>query len=951
MITNPSFNWSRLQNVFYDLKTCYNTLPWSINSLYTNYRLSISENATLIAVATKSTKFINLIEVYSGSGNKLWSIVYNSNANDYIHGFYFKEEDLIVVFSNGIYRHYQDFAGNFNEFSLNESSVVFDNLSQNRASNGDLNLETTTDSVRRITDLQNGQSEEINNIVDAEIYGSFLVTRYESKFVITDLESHKNYRLDFAKYNVGDIYGMALHGSNQDPKTLNIYISYMSTIIVCNVDFGLSKFEMENQELTDGPFNEISVSSNGKLIALLNRAQSKVFVVNYMFDNMLLEYDTSKELSKPFQVEWCGNDAIVLSLRDEIKVLGPGQQLVSFYYDIEEETGLDFNNYLSRDTNREGYSYVVPILQSAADGLRVLTGDKIQFLTRVPNKTINMYQIGSTSPSATLADCVDKFNRDASKANANITLLKSEGLLTTALSDCLYVALDEFDIELQKRALRAVSFGKIYDEENYDADEYLTTINIIKVLNQLRSPEIGLCLSFAEVQIVGWKNIIKMLLRRNQHYLAVKVIESLQLDNLRSLVYIHWCCYKIRKELDMSDVKLYQTIVDKLISAPTPFLASVPSLATKNTTNHLPVGDICDVAHEEGRIILCKLINNLEPSISKKIKKLIDINEVELALIKAFQSGSYDLSRLVLARLQTTLTISDFFKVLNQNESKLDEGISNELREANVKISNEPFHVRGEVVGHTWLDSLATLDTAMKERFMEHQDKYYSLYLSKLKLFKEAHPDPEGEEYYTQYKSLLKSFLQGTSHGFTQKAIQKELNILELQKRLETTYLSNFYQETSVINILGRMVKMHQVKPAQKIAKEFSVSQEKFWYLVLRIYSESRQFDRLYEFALGSLDSVNGKSPIGFEPFVDAGFSKHAPKEHISVYIKNSLKYNYNEKINLFIKNEDFASAAQEALKNKDIDLLRNLQKSAPSSNSTAIRVINNSIQKLGYQV
>ncbi|CAK9438362.1 uncharacterized protein LODBEIA_P25860 [Lodderomyces beijingensis] len=941
MPTNPSFNWSGLQNVFYDLRTCYEPLSWSIENLHANYRVALSPNATLIAIASKSAPYPNLIEIYSASGVKIWSVVYNSSPVEYIFDFHFKDEDLVIILSNGKYRHYQDFVGNFNEYPIVSAATTrFDNLSESTpSSSGDADAEASSE-VRKITNLENNEVEEINNILETQIFGHYLVTRFEYKIVITDLDANQNFQLDFYKHPAKNIHKTTVFAS-KDSEVLLVYMGYNNTIIMVKVDFSLSNFEVVDQELTDGPFTEVAVSPSGKLVALHNESKRKIFVVTNSFDQILLEYDTSSEVSSPEQVEWCGNDAIVLSFRDEVKLIGPGQRSISFFFDISEDEDEDLDFLLMRDSTRNDLAYTVPILQSAVDGLRLVCTNKVQFLSRVPEKTIEMYQIGSNSPSAILGDCVDKFSSNASKANANISLLKSDQMLNAAINDCLEVALDEFDAVWQKRALKAVSFGKIYNVEGYDADKYLKILNTIKVLNQLRSSEVGLFLTFREIDILGWSSVIKMLLRRSQHFLALKIIEALELDDLKPLVYVHWCCYKIRNESGMSDVELYKVIANKLVSS------------TKDRTNYISVDQICDIALEEGRTALSKMLINIEPSVSKKVKKLIDIDELELAMIKSFQSGSYDLSQLVLLQLQTNMTISEFFKLLNQNEAKLDNGFQRELEDVgvdvDVDIRTEPFHVRGEVVGHNWLQAVPDSDSKLVAKYLEHEDKLDELNLLKLKKFKRANPNSDGEEYYNEYKSLLKNCAKKSLQAATQKAFQRELNILELQNRLEKTYLANFYQEKSLLSIIERLVRMNQVKPAGKIVKEFSVSQEKFWYLVLRTYAKSGEFDRLYEFAFGSLDTTTGKSPIGFEPFIEAGFEHGAPKEHISVYINNSVKYKYDEKISMFIKNDDYASAAQEALRNKDIDILRNLQRKVPTSDTHATRVIKSCIQKLGY--
>ncbi|RLV94319.1 putative vacuolar protein sorting-associated protein 16 [Spathaspora sp. JA1] len=925
MSSNPNFNWSKLQNVYYNIRTCYDTLNWSIDNLYYNYILALSENATLIAIASKFVPHPNLIEIYSTSGNKIWSVVFNSSPNEYIQSFHFAGEDLVVVLNNGVYRYYYDFMGNFNEYNYLKDLTSLDGV----GTSGAREVKPTV-----ITNLENNEVEEIHKILEVKIWKSYLVIRMDIKFIICDLTNHVNFEIPL---QLPDITTFNFQPSSDT--SLIIHAPCKQTIFTIKVDFGLMNYEFIDQNLTDGPFTDISISSNGQLIALFNTSLKKIFVINNKFDKVLLEYDTINESSVPFQIEWCGNDAIVLTFKDEVKLIGPGQQSISFFYDIIEENDEFDLDMLINSQQQQELTFTIPILQSTIDGLRIITTNKVQFLSRVSETSVQMYQIGSVHPSSILVDCIDKFSSNSAKADANISILKHDRTLLTAMTECLKVALDEFDHSAQKRALRAVSFGKIYydgEEEYYNSDEYLTVLNSIQVLNQIRSPEIGLFLTYDEIKNLGWKLIIEMLLKRNEHYLTLKVIERLQLDNLKELVYIHWCCYKIKKDLDSSDLDLFKIITEKLIS-----------LNPEKRINYISISEISEVAHEEGRNSLCKLLVSLEPSVINKIQQLLKFEEVELALIKSFQCGDYDLAKLILLYLQDTLSISQFFRVLNQNESIIQDEGETELHNLNVKISST-MNVTGEVIGHMWVESIGKHTPSLLERYYKQESNNNEL--NNLKLKSITSLTSEGEEYYETVKSvLLHKSMNRSLNKRTSKALTKELAILELQKKLSDTYMTNFYSEKSIICILVKLIKLNQLKPASKIVHDFNISQEKYWYLVLKTYSEIKDFDRLYEFAFGSLDSTVAKSPIGFEPFMEMGFKYQAPKSHISAYIKNSQKLKYAEKAENFAKNEDYQSAGLEAFRMKDVELLRGLLESIPSSNQPGRRVIQEYIENLGY--
>ena len=79
--------------------------------------------------------------------------------------------------------------------------------------------------------------------------------------------------------------------------------------------------ECEDREINRGPFRHTSVSPNGKFVALYTE-DGKVLVASSDFQNMLSEYD-SKARALPKDMQWCGNNAVILAWEDEIHVVGP----------------------------------------------------------------------------------------------------------------------------------------------------------------------------------------------------------------------------------------------------------------------------------------------------------------------------------------------------------------------------------------------------------------------------------------------------------------------------------------------------------------------------------------------------------------------------------------------------------------------------------------------------
>lgn len=80
-----------------------------------------------------------------------------------------------------------------------------------------------------------------------------------------------------------------------------------------------------------GPFADISVSPNGKFVALYTE-EGKAHVITSDFQSRLSEYDT-RSRTHPKELQWCGNDAVVIAWEDEVHLVGPNGSATKFFYD------------------------------------------------------------------------------------------------------------------------------------------------------------------------------------------------------------------------------------------------------------------------------------------------------------------------------------------------------------------------------------------------------------------------------------------------------------------------------------------------------------------------------------------------------------------------------------------------------------------------------------------
>lgn len=950
-VANPSLTWQQLSDVYYSILPCYELPEWPLEDVYSHYRVSVSQNCTLLAVASRFIPHPNVVTVYALSGTKIWTLVYNSTgAQNHITGFAFNGENLCVALANGRFRVYTDFAGTFDEYSYVADAVEMKSVAGVGKKNGPADFKYV------ITNLEDELTERVRVVVETVVWGQYLVLRHLDSVTFVDLDTHTSYEVPFPSLYAQEIHAVCLVAASA--KHVSFIMSYGTTVYSVHCDFHKHTYEFVDEQLTDGPFTTMAPSANGQLLALLNTQNSRVFVTTTRFDAMLLEYDTSNESSAPYMVAWTGNDAIVLSLRDEIKLVGPGQKLVSFFYDIADHDGiLDFDRAGSTSstgvTGVGATSYTIPLISTAPDGLWIVTRNRVEFLSRVSPLLVHIYLVGLAHPASILLDCVDKLTQQASKADSNIALLTAEGLLVDAVDGCLAAAIDEFLPPHQKAIMKAASFGKIYTTA-YNADKYVRVLNTLKVLNQLRSLDVGIFLTNAQLVALGWPAVISMLLRRLRHLLALRVTELIDLPDCRPAIYIHWCCCKIRAERAAPDIDLFRIVAKKLLSA-------LPEEIGVSVRNHIPTHDIFEVAHQEGRLDLCKLLINIEPSPELRIIQLLHIDEVDLALLKCFQTCEYDLCVLLLRHLKRTLSVAEFQRVLSQTElvEVLATGSVSELLNDDVlkPYFQESLFISGALISNVWKQSTAKHDPKLLEEFYRNTNNTTSLNLLQVHEYMQQKPDfnensnqNESSEFADFYHAQRKELAHLAQNRKLKLMVQAEIDTLELQYKLSTTFQQSFFAEKSVVDILKKLIKLHQLKLASKVVRDFKISPEKFWYLVLESYCKSKDFDRLNKFIIdaNSNSTVTYKSPIGFEEIVDTCLAYNCPRHYVSTYIPHCSESTYTQKAKLYIRNGDMMLAADEAFNNKDAELLRVVQQGLSPADADVLDAIKSYLNRLG---
>jgi vacuolar protein sorting-associated protein 16 len=132
--------------------------------------------------------------------------------------------------------------------------------------------------------------------------------------------------------------------------------------------------DAEDRLLQNGPFNHVSASPNGQFVALFTE-DGKVWVVSSDFQNKFSEYD-SKAKTMPKDMQWCGNDSVILAWEDEIHMVGPNGAAIKYVDMVSSQLSLTLDRYFY-----DGQVHVIPDI----DGVRLITNHVCEFLHKVPS--------------------------------------------------------------------------------------------------------------------------------------------------------------------------------------------------------------------------------------------------------------------------------------------------------------------------------------------------------------------------------------------------------------------------------------------------------------------------------------------------------------------------------------------------------------------------------------
>ncbi|TDL22763.1 vacuolar protein sorting-associated protein 16 [Rickenella mellea] len=783
-LPHPTASWQPMQdgNVFYRRQQFYSVegkFPDLDNFIVSGCRyggpLAMMRDTTkLVALGRSNAPFSkNEIRIYSSAGEGLLLFTW-SQAKIIKFGWTF-DERLVVLNEEGTYRVY-DLQGEYQQWSL-------------------------------------GTDASETGVVDARIHENGIVSMTGALAL-----------LEVKGWDGGQPLVLASAGLTEPPHSwtiippdqtisrhVEVLISAEATI------FSVDNLECVDQRLSRGPFTHLAPSPNGKSLALLTFS-GILWVVSTNFQRNLAEFDTKTAAAigaegPARQVEWCGNDAILVTWDRLALLVGPNGDTLSFFY--------------------TGAVHAV----SELDGVRVVGPDVCDFIQKVPASTLSIFRPGSATPGAILYDAWEGFTRRSPKADESVRSIRPD--LAAAVDECIDAAGREWEAYWQRRLLDAAKFGRAF-LDLFNPTDFVMMGQTLKVLSAVRYYEIGIPLTYSQYSYTSPNHLVTRLTSRSLHLLALRISTYLSLKP--DAVLKHWACAKIAKSkpvasadatVDGGDEELCRVITEKFKAV---------------GGGGVSYADIAKRAWEVGRAGLATRLLDYETQAADQVPLLLNMKQDRLALEKAVNSGDTDLVYHVLLHLYNRMPLGSFFRLIEEGGPRLAP--ASRLLQVYAREQNREM---------------------LRDFYYSDDRRVESAILS----LEEASTMSDANAKINAVKAAQKFFSDDKERGFEAKMMDESVRLLTFQQQLEKDVDGKvlvFGQ--SVDATIHTCLVNGMTKKAEKVRSDFKVPDKRFWYIKLRALTTIRDFDGLDAFAKSKRSPI-GYEPF-VRHLVEKGHGKEA---------------------------------------------------------------------------
>jgi hypothetical protein len=674
------------------------------------------------------------------------------------------------------------------------------------------------------------------------------------------------------------------------------------------------------------------------------------------FAECYLDAPVASSEKPPSALAWCGRDAVALVFCAEGMVA---------LVDNRGET-------LLLEYAPENVAIVGEI-----DGVRVVSEGQHELVEVVGGRPIQKIRaIGSSAKGAVLFDAHQAFRDADAKCDEDMRQLCSsvggddgpdaddagDSSLVVAVRSCMDAALDEWDPAKQRDLLQAAAYGKAFvphcgagdaAAKPLSKNDFPEACKKLRVLNHLRGTDVAMPLTSEQYNHLTREVIVDRLLKRCKHRAALAIADLMELPGLRDTVLVDWACKKVEMCREVPDEALAREITARL--------ARVSAVS---------YAEIATAADRVGRRVLATLLLENEPRAGDRVPILINMREPRLALEKALESGDPDLVHMALDNLRVACRAEGAdgagrgWLASSSGGGGSDRGGGDRGGEGGDggggggdatlvdppgpdKDDKEAAFLRVLLAYPRALDLYAAKLAAAKEneqllRLHRAAGRWAAAGRVALTIAYAGGDSSEADApspkvLFAALKRAAETLREGERQagagrggagersadaGVLARATEEATQLLAAQVELERDLKKagadgGALAGGTLAATLARLVELdgEWSKRADKLAKDFKLSEPAWWWIKARTLVKARRYEALRAWA-------ERAHPLGFEPLVEllatAGAREEAKKYALKVT-------DAGQRVGLLIELGALAEAAEAAAKSKDVDALEKL--------------------------
>lgn len=667
-----------------------------------------------------------------------------------------------------------------------------------------------------------------------------------------------------------------------------------NSVIICDTSSKGGIMDVLCQERIGSPIVQMKFAPNGRFLACFTQ-KSIMTVISTNFETKVLDFDTSDGTSDlPHNMEWCGEDSVVLHWKNlGVLMVGP------------------YGDWL-----RYPYSGVQNVhLCAESDCCRVISDNRVEILQRVPPTTAAMLRIGSIEPSALLLDANDAFEKGSPASDEAARAITRTGMLMDAIEVCIDAASKEFDIGMQKRLLKAASYGMHFDYKDGNtttilggktksvnknnvrpsevALHFVETAKKIRVLNALRHPSIGIAMTAYQYDSIEATGVIARLIAMKRPALATALATYLQLDEaVRSYARASRAAAFVATDVGKSD------------SETTDAAIRILNTDVKNPLmNRGAYATVALAANKVGRQGVANLLLTLESSITDKVPGLTAIGLYADAVTVASHAKDDNLIFHVLAEFEKSCILK------NKDPSQAQISyLSTVVRKFTPEAMN------------TLSKYFETMEDVKHVINLRNMARHFSI--SGTIVARRALDAPREQDRLSLLQEASRIYAQDKENIFLKSCTDEYLELILEQERLRRAFGPDVTAKTTsvtdtIFNVLCyAAVKLRDsnklIAEGEKLAKKFKVPEKRLWHTKIRAFAATDQWQNMRQLA-----ESRTKIPISFKYFALAAIKHKRDISDILWYIQRVT--DGEERYDLFCEAKLWKRALEEAKRLDDV--------------------------------